>query len=75
MATNPTLAEARAAKARALEFFVGLVPVVGVGLIRVGDGFGLKVNLAEAPVSGTPLPDTVDGVPVQVEVVGAIHKR
>jgi hypothetical protein len=43
--------------------------VNGIGITRKGDGFGLKLNLTE----GSPraeVPAEVDGVPVQVEVVG-----
>jgi hypothetical protein len=75
MANGPTLEEARAAKARALELFAALAPVVGVGITRIGEGYGVKVNLREPPVPGVTFPDAVDGVPVRVEVVGAIRKR
>jgi hypothetical protein len=72
--SQATLAEARAAKPRALEVFSRLAPVVGVGVTRVGDGYGVKVNLRASPPPGVDLPAAVDGVPVQVEVVGSIHK-
>jgi hypothetical protein len=68
-----TLAQARAAKSKATALFSALAPVVGVGLTRVGDGYGLKVNLERAPIK--PLPPDVDGVPVRVEIVGRIGKR
>src|SRR5258708_3148001 len=45
-----TLAEARAAKPRALAVFSELADVVGVGITRVGNGYGIKVNLS-APAS------------------------
>ena len=67
-----TLEEARAAKERAKEVLSGL-PVVGIGITRVGDGYGLKVNLDAAPK--TEVPAAVDGVPVRVEVVGKIRKQ
>lgn len=72
MAETPphTLDEARAAKPRAWTVFEGLAAVVGVGITKVGDGYGLKVNLRESPPAGTRLPAEVDGVPVRVEVVG-----
>lgn len=66
---------ARAAKAKALTVFSLLADVNGVGITRVGDGYGLKVNLAEHPSEGVELPREVDGVPVVVEFVGRITKR
>jgi hypothetical protein len=68
-----TLREARAAKAKALEVFTPKAKVVGVGVTRVDEGYGVKVNL-EAP-SDHDLPAEVDGVPVKVEVVGPVRKR
>jgi hypothetical protein len=65
-----TLEEVRAAKPRALAIFESLASVVGVGITRIGDGYGLKVNLREAPSADAPLPTEVDGVPVRLEVVG-----
>jgi hypothetical protein len=69
-----TLEEARAAKARALEVFRQLAPVVGVGITTIDGGYGVRVNLREAPASGIELPEDIEGVPVQVRVVGEIHK-
>jgi hypothetical protein len=69
-----TLEQARAAKAKALAVFERLAPVVGVGITRIGDGYGLKVNLRERPADAE-LPDAVEGVPVRVEVVGQIRPR
>jgi hypothetical protein len=68
-----TLDEARAAKAAAATLFGSLASVIGVGITRIGDGYGLKINLREDPK--TILPADVAGVPVQVEVVGTIQKR
>ncbi|MBM4049171.1 MAG: hypothetical protein FJ279_29070 [Planctomycetes bacterium] len=70
-----TLDEARAAKPRALEVFARLAPLAGVGITRMGEGYGLKVNLAEPPGQNVRLPAEVDGVPVRVEVVGRVTKR
>ena len=69
-----TLDEARAAKERALEVFRRLAPVVGVGITTIDGGYGVRVNLREAPAPGIELPEHIDGVPVQVRVVGKIHK-
>ena len=68
-----TLEQARAAKSKAAALLAAL-PVVGVGITRVGDGYGLKVNLSES-VAADALPEHVDGVPVKTEVVGEIRKR
>jgi hypothetical protein len=70
-----TLDEARAAKPKALAAFSRQASVVGVGITRVDDGYGVKVNLGEPPSAGTVLPESIDGVPVRVEVVGTIRKR
>lgn len=71
---SATLEEARAAKARAHEVFDRLASVAGVGITRLADGYGVKVNLHAAPDAGVELPGDVDGVPVHVEVVGIIQK-
>lgn len=70
-----TLESARAAKPAAQKVFAALADVVGVGITRIGDGYGVKVNLRAAPATGVELPTEVDGVPVRVEVVGTIRKR
>jgi hypothetical protein len=69
-----TLDQARAAKGRVLEVFGKVAPVVGVGITRIGDGYGVKVNLESLP-GDQSLPDAIDGVPVRIEVVGTIKKR
>ena len=70
-----TLEKARAARAAVQEQFAKLASVVGVGITRVDDGYGIKVNVRDEPPGGVTLPDLVRGVPVRVEVVGAIRKR
>jgi len=70
-----TIEEVRSLKEKAFEIFRRDVPVVGVGITRIGDGYGLKINLSEAPKQGIRLPEEVDGVPVKVEVVGVVRKR
>lgn len=69
-----TLNEARAAKPRALVEFRRKASVVGVGITRIGDGYGVKVNLEKSPAADVDLPEKIDGVPVCVEVVGKIRK-
>ena len=73
--SGTTLEQARAAKAQALAVFSRKAPVVGVGITRVGDGYGVKVNLGATPEPGVELPQSIDGVPVRTEVVGSIRKR
>ena len=70
MATDATLEQARAAKEQAEASVPHQGTVVGVGINRVGGGFGVKVNLSAPPPADADLPDTIDGVPVRVEVVG-----
>jgi hypothetical protein len=69
------LDEARAAKERAKSIFAGQASVVGIGLTRIGDGYGVKVNLDVPPAPDANLPETIDGVPVRVEVIGPIRPR
>ena len=70
-----TLVQARAAKGRAADAFGRLAHVAGVGVTRVGGGYGLKVNLVDAPADADALPNDVDGVPVRIEIVGRVRKR
>ncbi len=65
-----TLDEVRAVKPRALAVFESLGTVVSIGIILVGNGYGLKVNLREAVAEGTRVPTEVDGVPVRIAVTG-----
>ncbi|MEY2565169.1 MAG: hypothetical protein QOH88_3362 [Verrucomicrobiota bacterium] len=72
---GPSLDQVRAAKRQALGAFKRLGKVNGVGITRVGEGYGLKINLEEAPAKEVTLPDAIQGIPVRVEVVGPIKKR
>jgi hypothetical protein len=73
MVNTTSLDEARAAKSKTAALLAAL-PVVGVGITRVGDGYGLKVNLSEG-VAVDAVPEQMDGVPIKTEVVGEIRKR
>jgi hypothetical protein len=75
MSKTHTLDEARAAKPLVEQALAGLADVVGVGLTRVGRGYGVKVNLSREPAHPESIPADVAGVPVRVEVVGKIRKR
>jgi hypothetical protein len=70
-----TVEEVRAVKSRAIEVFRPLADVVGVGITRVGEGYGLKVNLQCTPRNSAALPREVDGVPVRIEIVGTVRKQ
>jgi hypothetical protein len=63
-----TLAAARAAKAVASALCRQWPSVVGIGITRLGGGYGLKINLRTP--SPHPFPPEVQGVPVVVEVTG-----
>jgi hypothetical protein len=63
-----TAEQARAA-ADAVEAVVSkLAPIVSIGLTRMGDDFGLKINIVRDPDG--PVPPSVHGVPIRVEVTG-----
>lgn len=64
------LEQARAAKARLRAELAGHRGVRGVGLVRVQQGYAVRVSLASA--ADDDLPPDVDGVPVRVAVVGAV---
>lgn len=67
-----TLEQARAAKEKAKRLFTSNV---GVGITRLDDGYAIKVNLRNPISTEETIPTSIDGVPVQVEVVGEIHKQ
>lgn len=77
MKRGVSLEVTRAAKQRAAQVFAAILgEEVSVGITRLDDdGFGLKVNLTAEPDSSVSLPDEVQGVSVQMEVVGPIKKR
>jgi len=68
---EPTLEVARAAKEKVRELIAGFDEVRGLGLTSVGSRYAVKVNLSEQP-ENLSLPDDIDGVPVVIDVVGAI---
>ena len=69
------LDEARAAKDRVKALFADKASVVGIGITRVGDGYGVKVNLDAPAAANADLPDMIDGVPIRIAVVGSIRPR
>ncbi len=70
-----SLDKAQAAKRPARQRFQKLGKVTGVGITRVKGEYAVKVNLSEPIEPGTELPADIDGVPVRVEVTGAIRAR
>jgi len=70
-----TIERAQAAKGRVRRVLSRKAELVGVGITRVDEGYGVKVNLASPPAEDVELPTQVDGVPLRIEVVGAIRKR
>jgi hypothetical protein len=72
---STSLDRARAAKERAKTVFARRASVVSVGITKVDGGYGVKVNLGEPPPADAGFPESIDGVPVQVEVVGTTRKR
>lgn len=75
MVNRASIQLARSAKQRALELLGDLPGLVGIGLCKVGDGYGLKVNLEAAPPRRARVPKSIDGVPVNVQVVGRLRPR
>jgi hypothetical protein len=67
-----TLDEARAVKDKVTKLFTSNV---GVGITRIADGYGVKVNLRNPIPDDESIPTSIDGVPIQFEVVGEIHKQ
>jgi hypothetical protein len=70
-----SLEAARAAKKHIPKAFRGIGEVVGVGLVSIDEGYGIKVNLAKPLAGKTSTPTHIAGVPISVEVVGTITKR
>lgn len=73
MVFNSSISEARLAKDQAKRELANVDGIVGIGLTKKGDGYAVKVNLDHAVKPGT-LPSRVHGVPLVVEIVGAISK-
>lgn len=70
-----TIEKARAVKKAAFDLFTKLGPVVGVGVMKCESGFGIKVNLAEPLSPNHAPPKHIEGVSIEVAVVGEIKKQ
>ena len=69
------LDQARAAKERAKAIFEGNDSVVGIDITRIGEVYGVKVNLDAPPITYAEFPEAIDGVPVRIDVVGPNRPR
>lgn len=68
-----TLEAARAAKEDLRSQLTSSLDVVGIGIERLPEGFGLKVNLRRKPKDDGTLLLSHKGVPIRYEVVGTIR--
>jgi hypothetical protein len=66
------LEEAREAKRKAADLFRDLPELAGLGITKVGKRFAVKLNLRAPLADGIELPEEIDGVPIQIEIVGKI---
>ena len=73
--SDDALQRVRAAKPLAEAVLTDLLGKVAIGITRIGDDYGLKVNLASAPSPNIEIPSVVAGVPIRIEVTGPISKR
>ena len=74
-ASDTELERVRAAKPEAEKIFRALLGEVSIGITRVGEAYGIKVNLTVEPDQAIELPSSVNGIPVCIEVTGPIKKR
>lgn len=65
----------RAAKRKARRLFGARAHVTGIGIVRRGGAYCVKVNLEAEPEPGVDLPEEIDGIPVIVQVTGRIRKQ
>jgi len=70
-----SLEQAQAAKKSALRRFQKLDSVTGVGITRVRGDYAVKVNVSEPIGPEVKVPSAIDGVPLKVEVTGAVRTR
>jgi hypothetical protein len=70
-----TLEQARAAKAEAQSVFSKIGEVMGIGITKIGRGYAIKVNLRGPLPQKASAPRAVRGVPVKLELTGAIRRR
>jgi hypothetical protein len=69
-----SIERARAAKELAKARLAGVSGVVGIGLTKIGNSYGIKINLSQPPENPAAIPDVIEGVPVCWEIVGRIAR-
>jgi hypothetical protein len=70
-----SLDRARAAKKVAQARLEAEGSSAAVGITRVDGEYAVKVNITVGHDTDSSVPTQIDGVPVQVEVTGAVRKR
>ena len=68
-----TLERAQAAKRKMAKHLAGEEMVQGIGICRVGTGYGVKFNISINDEADEADAEVFRGVPVLVEVVGTIR--
>ncbi len=68
-----SLDKARKAKVALTKKLEGVEGIVGIGITKSGEDYAVKVNFDSPPKE--PIPSSIGGVPIQVDVVGKIRKR
>jgi hypothetical protein len=68
-----SLDKARKAKKALTKKLEGVEGVVGIGITKSGEDYAVKVNFDSPPKE--PIPGSIGGVAVEVDVVGKIRKR
>jgi hypothetical protein len=66
---------ARAAKTKAKQVLSQYGQVNGVGITERDGQYAVKVNLEKATVTGEDWPESIDGVPLVVQLIGKIRKQ
>jgi hypothetical protein len=66
---------ARAAKTKARHVLSQYGQVNGVGITERDGQYAVKVNLEKATVTDEGWPDSIDGVPLVVQLIGKIRKQ
>jgi len=67
-----SLEQARKAKDALARTLAGTRGLVGLGITKIGDDYAVKVNFSAQP--DEPIPAALQGVPVQVAIVGKVRK-
>lgn len=70
MATRQEAESAKLAAMRVTMQLVNQLPV-SVGEMPMNGGWGLKINLREAPDAGVKLPDHIQGIPTRFDITGS----